>query len=206
MLTATKVLFLNSEEEQIIEFLLPITNERHTVKVISKEFSFKDNKLIREDNKLPIVVGFKPSTKYAEMSCKRYFISRIIEKIKLYLIKKYSFYFSIKAVKELHLRINKTLDVFDKEQYTYQLSCSMLLEYNKQNKYYTEEFVFSSVSLLGDIVLFSTTTLPPLYWNVVKDLMHIPKNTVYYFNENIISFIINNIEYKFDIETKQLFN
>lgn len=200
---ATKVLFLDADDEQIIDFLLPNTNEYHSIKVTSKQYSYKNGRLLNEENKLPIVVSYKPSTKTTELSCKRYFISRIIERIKNYLVREYEFYFSIKTVKELHLIINKNIDVFDNNQYTYELSCKLVLEYNNLGRYYIEEFNFSRLSLLGDIVLDTTTTLPPVYWNCIKDIIHIPKNTIYKFNGNIISFIIANINYKFDIETKE---
>ena len=203
---ATKVLFLDAEDEQDIEFLLTGTNEYHNIKVTSKEYCYKNKRLISEKNKLPIVVNFKPATKATELSCKRYFISRIIERIKNYLVRDYKFYFSIKTVKELHLIINKYIDVFDNSQYTYELSCKLVLEYNNLGKSYIEEFNFSKLSLLGDVALDTATTLPPVYWNCIKDIIHIPKNTIYKFNGNIISFVISNINYKFDIETKELVN
>lgn len=203
---ATKVLFLDSQDEQNIEFLLPNTNEYHSLKVASKQYSYKDGKLLNEENKLPIAVSYTPSTKTTELSCKRYFISRIIERLKLHLVRKYQFYFSIKSVKELHLIINKNIDVFDNNQYTYELSGILVLQYNKQDLHYTEKFNFSKISLLGDIVLDTTTTLPPVYWNYIKDIMHIPKNTIYVFYDNTFSFVVNNINYKFDIDTKELVN
>lgn len=205
------ILFLDSEETQEIEFLLPNTNEYHSVNVITKQYNYKNNELVSTETKLPIICTFKPTSKIAELSCKRYFISKLIEKIKLYLVRKYSFYFSIKAVRELHLIITREIDVFDSQQSTFILSCKLVLEYfkngskyNCENSYFNEEFNFSSVSLLGDIVLDTATTLPPVYWNILKDLISIPRGTIYKFNNNVISFIYYNKEYYFDIENKQL--
>lgn len=205
------ILLLDAKEEQDIEFLLPNTNEYHSVKVISKQYNYRDNKLLDTENKLPILVNFKPSSLPAEYSCKRYFISRLIEKIKLHLVRKYSFYFSIKAVRELHLNINREIDVFDSNQSTFTINAELVVEYFKsgekygtEDNYFTETFSFSSVSLLGDIVLEKCTTLPPDTWNLLKDFIAIPRGTEYKFKDNIISFYYKNKEYYFNIETKQL--
>ena len=200
------ILFLDSNEEQEIEFLLPNTNEYHSVNVITKQYSYKNNELVSTENKLPIICTFKPSSKVAELSCKRYFISKLIERIKLYLVRKYHFYFSIKTVRKLHLNIRHDIDVFDSTKGTYEIKAKLVVEYFKRetNATFNEEFNFSSCSLLGDIVLDTATTLPPDTWNILKDLISIPRGTIYKFNNNIISFIYYNKEYYFDIETKQL--
>lgn len=205
-MTNTKLFFISSKETQDIEFFLPETNEYHCFSLTSKEFIFKNNKLVNEENKIPIIVTAIPNTKLSEFSCKRYFISRIIERIKLHLIRKYEYFFSIKTVKKLDLIIVKTLDVFDSNDYTYQLKGKLTVEYTNKNKIYLETFNFSELSLLGEITLENASTLPPNYFNIIKYQVSIPKNTLFWFYDNVISFNINTINYKFDIETKELMN
>jgi hypothetical protein len=206
-----QVLFIDSARIQDIEFLLPETNEYHTVKLISKQYNYKNNELLTVEDKVPIVVTFKPNTRLAEISCKRYFISRLIEKIKLHLVRKYHFYFSIKSVQELHLNIIREIDVFDSNISTFTINAKLVVEYfksgkkyNTEDSYFTEEFVFSSCSLLGDIVLDTSTTLPPDTWNCIKDFISIPRGTTYSFNDNTIQFKYRNKDYYWNIENKQL--
>jgi len=201
-----KVLFLDSQESQQIEFLLPFTNEYHQILVTSKEVTYRNKKLINKENKLPIVCTIAPSTKISELSCKRYFVSKLIQKLKLELVRKYSFFFSIKAVKELNLLITQELDIFDSLMSTYTLSANLILDYSskEKEKEFIETFVFSKVSLLGDIVLDTSTTLPPIAWNVLKNYVAIPKNTVYSFKENNITFSIGKNNYTFNINTNQV--
>lgn len=206
-----QLLLLDAKGEQDIEFLLPNTNEYHSVKVISKQYNYRDGQLLTVEDKLPILVTFKPSNLHAEFSCKRYFVSKLIEKIKLYLIRKYHFYFSIKTVKELHLTINKQVDVFDSTKGTYEISATLIVEYFKsgekygtEDTYFTETFSFSSCSLLGDIVLDTASTLPPDTYNLLKDFIAVPRGTKYKFKDNIISFFYKQKEYYYDITTNQL--
>lgn len=206
-----QLLLLDAKEEQHIEFLLPETNEYHTVKVISKQYNYKNGSLLNTESKLPIVVTFKPSNPLAELSCKRYFISRLIEKIKLYLVRKYHFYFSIKTVRELHLNIIREIDVFDSNQSTFTIKAELVVEYfksgakyNTEDSYFTETFYFSSCSLLGDIVLDKASTLPPDTWNRLKDFVAVPRGTEYKFDDNIISFNFRQKLFKFDVVTKEL--
>ena len=210
---AKQLLLLDAKSTQDIEFLLPETNEYHTVTVISKQYNYKNKQLLTVEDKLPILVNYRPTNLHAEFSCKRFFISELIKRIKFYLICKYKFFFSIKTVKQLELNIIRDIDVFDSSQSTFTMSAKLTVEYHKsgdkyntQDNWYTETFSFSSCSLLGDIVLEKSSTLPPDIWNELKNLVVIPKNTEYLFNGNIISFVISNINYKFDIETKELVN
>lgn len=199
-----KVLFLDANKEQQIDFLLPENHEYHNIKVISKQYTYRDKKLINEEYKLPIAVTYVPSDKEKEDSCKRFFISQIIRKIKEHLVGDYSFFFAIKTVKELQLNIIKTLDVFDSSQYTYQLNAKLVVEYNKEGVVFNEEFVFSEVSLVLPCKLKTATTLPPVYWHIVRNYLNIPKGTLYSFNDKIITFTVNGIKYELDIVTEQL--
>lgn len=209
-----KLLFLDSPEEQIIEFLLPNTNEYHQIKVTSKQYNYKNNELLSIEDKVPIIVTFKPNSKIAEISCKRYFVSRLIERIKLYLVRKYHFYFSIKAVKELHLNIIREIDVFDSNISTFTINAVLVVEYFKSGEkygtygtkdtYFIEEFVFSSCSLLGDIVLDEASTLPPDTWNLLRNYIAIPRGTTYKFNNDVISFNYKNKQYYWNIEDRHL--
>ena len=100
-----QLFLLDCLPSQEIELYLTNTNTYTTLTVSSKEIITKNGAVVAYSNKMPILVTHKPVLSNSKLSCKRYFISRIIEKMKLTLIKQHLFHFDINKVKDLDLKI-----------------------------------------------------------------------------------------------------